>query len=274
MNATSRALVLLLLSACGREASDASGAGGPATTGADDSGSHPPNTTSGHVDGSAAVSTPSGDAAGLLGENDGAPTPADAVTTDQADGAAGSGSDGGEASVPGAPTIGGDGYVTLSSGGYTLSGGVSDNSGGSGTSIALTYGSSSFCASGTVGINTSYQAWAAAGFNVNQSRSNDGGGAGSLPFAPQSVTLSFSNAAKSPLQIELSDDHFIFWCYTLTQLTSPVTIPLASFNTACWDQSGTSFPPGTAIQSLQLVVPGSATSSTPFDFCFLGMTIE
>jgi hypothetical protein len=180
----------------------------------------------------------------------------------------------GDVAVPGSPTVGADGYITLDAGAYVLVGYVASSVGGSSSSIALTYGSTSYCASGTVGANSTYQSWASTGFNVDQSRSATGGAASSMLLSASSITLTFANPAGSQLEIELLDSSYHYWCYDLTNAKSPVTIPLSSFNSMCWDNSGTPFVSGTAIQSINLNVPGSATATTPFHFCFLGLTIQ
>jgi hypothetical protein len=41
-----------------------------------------------------------------------------------------------------------------------------------------------------------------------------------------------------------------------------------------WDNRGEAFKSGTAITMVQLVVPGSATRTTAFDYCFLGLTVQ
>jgi hypothetical protein len=38
--------------------------------------------------------------------------------------------------------------------------------------------------------------------------------------------------------------------------------------------TGMAFTSGTSITMVQLVVPGSATSVTPFDYCFLGLAVQ
>jgi hypothetical protein len=98
--------------------------------------------------------------------------------------------------------------------------------------------------------------------------------ASALSLSGNSMTLSFENFAGSPLRVQIIDSSYNYWCYTLTQAAGPVTIPMSSFNTRCWDNSGQSFQPGTGISALQLIVPGSDTTSTPFNFCFLGVTIQ
>jgi hypothetical protein len=38
--------------------------------------------------------------------------------------------------------------------------------------------------------------------------------------------------------------------------------------------SGTAFVSGTSVGMVQFLVPCSATTSTPFDYCFLGLTVQ
>jgi hypothetical protein len=180
----------------------------------------------------------------------------------------------GDANAINPPTIGGDGYVTVDAGSSFLFGYVASATGGSASSITLTYGSSAFCASGSVAPNGAYASWAEAGFNLSQPRSATGGMAETLSLTGSSMILSFENIAGSPLRVALVDSTFTTWCYILTQASGPVTIALSSFNTQCWDNSGQSLQPGTGLQALQLSVPGSDTTSTPFNFCFLGVTIQ
>ncbi|MDP9151217.1 MAG: hypothetical protein M3O36_14915 [Myxococcota bacterium] len=179
-----------------------------------------------------------------------------------------------DAVVPGAPVIGDDGYVNVSAGPSVLTGYVYSFVGGSSSSIALTYGATSFCASGTVGENSAYQSYAGAAFAVNQARTSTGGSVSPLLLSGTSITVRFANYGNSPLEIQLVDGRNISWCYSLPPSSSVATVPLTSFNTRCWDNSGASFAPGSAITAMQLVVPGSATSVTPFNFCFLGLTIQ
>jgi hypothetical protein len=150
---------------------------------------------------------------------------------------------------------------------------VSSAVGGSSTSISLTYGPTSFCASGVVAENDTFNSWATAGFNVDQTKASQAT-AKTLLLSASSITLAFSNQGGSPLLVQLLDQGYNYWCYELTGATSPVTIPLSSFNSACWDNSGQAFTPGTPIIAIQLDVPGSNTSTTPYSFCFLGMTIQ
>jgi hypothetical protein len=175
----------------------------------------------------------------------------------------------------GTPTITDSGYVTVSAGTTVLAGFVSSAEGGSGSMISLTYGSSSFCASGTVGQNSTYNCWAEAGFNVNQGQSGMSGSSNSLVLSGSTISVSYVNKGGSTLELQLYDGSD-YWCYSLPQSTTSTTktIPFSSLNTKCWDNTGTPFKSGTPITAVELVVPGSAVAATPFDFCFLGMTVQ
>ena len=186
---------------------------------------------------------------------------------------AGVGKDG--ATAPGTPTITDSGYVTVSAGTTVLAGFVSSSTGGSGSSIALTFDSTSFCASGTVGKNSTYNCWATAGFTVNQAQSGMSGSSSPLAFSGSTVTVSYVNYGGSSLEFQLYDGSD-YWCSYLPASTIPTTktIPFSSLNTKCWDNSGTAFVSGTPITAVDLVVPGSNTTPTPYNFCFLGLTVQ
>lgn len=83
------------------------------------------------------------------------------------------------------------------------------------------------------------------------------------------------NKGGTSLQLELWDGSN-FWCYYLPPSTvlNAINVPFSSLNTSCWDGKGTAFVSGTPVEMVQLTVPGSATTPTPFDYCFLGMTIQ
>jgi hypothetical protein len=169
----------------------------------------------------------------------------------------------------GAMKIGTDGYVSMAAGMYLLHGYVGSFEGGSGSSNQLTYGTNNICASGIVASNPNYISYAGIGINVNQnSASSTNPSTGSLAIDATNITVSFSNDYQSQLRLQLNDSAGNNWCYDITGYSSPVTIPLSSFNTRCWDNSGDPFKPGTAITSLSLVVPGDATSDRKFSFCF------
>ena len=169
----------------------------------------------------------------------------------------------------------GKNYVTIDAGTVVLSGTVASACAGTGSLCGgPTYTETSFCTSGTVGASPSYSAWANAGFTVNQA-SGTSGSTKSLPFVGSSLTVSYSNKGGSTLELQLWDGSN-YWCAYLPPSAGPntVTIPFSKFNTACWDMSGTAFVSGTPIDMVQFLIPCSATTKTPFDYCFLGLTVQ
>jgi hypothetical protein len=176
----------------------------------------------------------------------------------------------------GTPTVDpNSGYTTIATGTVVMSGYVASSVAGSGSSIGLTYTETSFCASGTVAASTTYNAWASAGFSVNQAKSGSSGSTSSLALVGSTLSITYVNRAGSPLELQLWDGSN-YWCYYLPPATSPTTtaVPFSSLNTQCWDNTGTAFSSGTAITNVQLVVPCSASKATPVDYCFLGLAVK
>jgi len=114
---------------------------------------------------------------------------------------------------------------------------------------------------GTVGpaVAPSYAGVAYLGFNLGQNA-----GSTTVPTVTPTgtgLTVTFSaTTATLPLRVQLVGTGSTFWCYTITG-ASPVTIPYAMFNTACWDGSGTAYAKQ-PITSIELVVPGGATATS------------
>ena len=174
-----------------------------------------------------------------------------------------------------APVISDSGYVKVSAGTVVMMGFIVSSTAGSGSSISLTYGTSDFCASGTVAANSTYNSWANAGFTVNQDPSGASGSSSPLVLSGSTISIGYVNKGGSQLQFQLYDGSN-YWCYSLPPSSTPTTttIPFASLNTQCWNGLGSPFTSGTAIRSVSLVVPGSNLITTPFDFCFLGLTVN
>jgi hypothetical protein len=169
----------------------------------------------------------------------------------------------------------GSGYTTIATGTVVMSGYVTATAQGSGSSISLTYDDHSFCASGTVSASTKYKSWAVVAFSVNQDESGLSGSTAPLLLTGSELTVTYENRAGSQLDFQLWDGDN-FWCHFLPTSTGThsAAIPFSSLNTECWDGTGTSFTSGTPITSVQLVVPGSPLGATPFDYCFLGLTVR
>ena len=56
------------------------------------------------------------------------------------------------------------------------------------------------------------------------------------------------------------------WCYPLTGSSGTVTIPWGSFNTECWDGTGTNYS-GEPLEAVMLIVPGDDASYVSFNIC-------
>jgi hypothetical protein len=114
---------------------------------------------------------------------------------------------------------------------------------------------------GTLNASTmtnSYAGYAYLGFNIGQ----DPSGPTNTPVAPKGsgITVTFTNGSSSTIRVALNADATgtTSWCSTVT--ASPATIPYSSFTQQCYNAT-----PGPAytkqpIVSIQLSVPGGATS--------------
>jgi hypothetical protein len=130
------------------------------------------------------------------------------------------------------------------------------------------------CASGIISADVTYNSGAGLGFNLNQAQTTSDGSA--PPALPATLTgnglvVDFTNHANTQLTVQLSDGTN-FWCYMLTGLAGPISIPWKSFNSACWDDSGAAFDPSAnPVTSLDLVFPGDAMMVTEFNACLNGI---
>lgn len=177
----------------------------------------------------------------------------------------------------GGTSAGGAGGVGMSGGGYLVSGAwhgyVYDSASGTGSTISpkdftMNTANQPFCAMGSVAPMADYSGTAIVGFNLNQA-------AGSMTFGTVTPTangiiVNVTNTGASPLRVQLqgpngATDATQRWCAPLTG-TGDVTIPYSSFNTACWDGSGTAYA-GEPIAAAQILVPGTNTDAVPFNFC-------
>jgi hypothetical protein len=179
-----------------------------------------------------------------------------------------------DATVPGAPSIDSEGYVTLDAGcGVVLVGeALSLCTFQSVATKPSTGGGTSLCVSGNVAASN-YE-WCQAGFDVNDPPGGDAG-ALVLPACASSITVYFTQQVESPVRLQLGYNSNSPWCYYLMG-ESGQSIPLSKFSTECWLDGGGGdfFQPGTAFTSIHLEVPGNEFGETPFDFCFLGLTIQ
>jgi len=104
-----------------------------------------------------------------------------------------------------------------------------------------------------------YATFAGVGFNVNQPAS---GGSATPTLVPTGtgLTVGFSGTYGSlPLRAQITDGT-TRWCFEI-KTASPVTIPYGMFNTACWDNSGTSYAKQ-PINAFQLEVAGASAAGS------------
>jgi hypothetical protein len=138
----------------------------------------------------------------------------------------------------------------------------------------------SYCAEGTAEPNpTSYDTWAAMGFNLNQeARSNQVGTWN--PVGTTGLVVRVTRRASFPLRLYLDDASGKRWCRDLPG-TEPSTTPKEysyswqDFTTECWN----TLAPGTAyakepITAVTLLVPGNMQSRVYFDFCLDAIAVE
>jgi hypothetical protein len=129
-----------------------------------------------------------------------------------------------------------------------------------------------FCATGTTAGKSDYSGGAEIGFNVNQAQ---GVNAPVMTWQPTTiisggVLVNVSNPSNSTLQVYISGpngstDATDRWCATIGAFDREILIPWTTFNTACWDNSGTTYA-GQSIQNVAVLVPGGTVSAT-FNYC-------
>jgi hypothetical protein len=122
--------------------------------------------------------------------------------------------------------------------------------------------------SGTLGPATAannYSGVVYIGFNLNQAMGTTTPGTVTPTGTSLQVTYTkVSGPSIVRVQIQRGATR---WCAELAG--SPVNIPYASFNTACWDMSGTAYSKQ-PIEAIQLVVPGGA-AAVPIDLTLVSV---
>ena len=114
------------------------------------------------------------------------------------------------------------------------------------------------------------------GFNLNQDSAGATNGTVSAPANIVVTTvLSGSGAGNAVARVQITDTgSATSWCVDAGKWTSGVAIPITSFNTACWDNSGTYLTAGAAIQAVHITIPSDATADRPFAICLAGVTFQ
>jgi hypothetical protein len=128
--------------------------------------------------------------------------------------------------------------------------------------------SAPLCVSGSVGALADFSGVALLGVNLNQEKL---GNAPALAIMPtkNGLVVSVTNTGASPLRVQVQGanggtDPNERWCAPLAGTGG--FIPWTSFNTKCWDGSGTAYAKQ-AIVAAMILVPGSDTAAVKYDFC-------
>lgn len=121
------------------------------------------------------------------------------------------------------------------------------------------------CARGVVRADPGFGSFFELGIHLNQPAQS------ALPAAVSGagLALRIKRNLPGPLRAQLvgpdSTVDNLRWCAELRSEPSQL-VEYGAFNTACWNGSGQNYDSG-PLRSVALVVPGSATSDTAFDFC-------
>ena len=126
----------------------------------------------------------------------------------------------------------------------------------------------SLCGTGTTAVtNASGSIWGAGiGFNLNQAMATGSASPPVQTYAATGAGIAYSLTILPPQGMRVViDENGTDYCAPIASASG--TIPWASFNTKCWDDTGSSLsgPPGAATHILFQITADA--SSTPFDVC-------
>ncbi len=142
---------------------------------------------------------------------------------------------------------------------------------------AITAGQS-LCATGVAAADDAYAGVAMVGVNLGQPV-DDETGDNNVEVTPTGTGLyvKITNNLTTKLRVQIQDslganDENHRWCANAPTGGEGV-IPWGDFNTTCWDNKGDYYAMS-PINAVLILVPGSNTKDTPFDFCLDGFTVE
>ena len=134
------------------------------------------------------------------------------------------------------------------------------------------FGTTALCGAGTVAADTTYNSITGIGMNVNQTSA---GGTPGTVVVPTSVTVGANITAGLDFARVQVANGATTYCAEAATWAPGTPIPVASFNTTCWDPTkGTPLAAGAAIDSVHLVFPSSATVDRPFSACITNVSIQ
>lgn len=201
---------------------------------------------------------------------------------------AGGSSTGGTTAIGGASATGGTTVTTSvpSTGGSTSCSsdwhGYSYAVGSPGTTVDrdmfdfyVTPGVSLGCFTGMVEAKADWSGYFVAGFNIQQEEQSAVLKSCTMPAGSYGLQVRGTNRfASTELRLQIADgdgnDPARRWCARITLSgTDPVVVPMLSFKTNCWDNTGKRFveDPKPTFNSVAIAVPGEASLAKPYDFC-------
>ncbi len=126
-----------------------------------------------------------------------------------------------------------------------------------------------FCVSGTVGASTNFSGLALLGVNLNQAQTGTNPPLMTVTPTSGGLNINVMNKGTSTLRVQIqgptgATDATDRWCAPV--VGSGGFIPWTSFNTKCWDASGTTYAKQ-PLQQVQVMVPGGTTAAIAYDFC-------
>jgi hypothetical protein len=139
-------------------------------------------------------------------------------------------------------------------------------------------GGTGLCATGTVAGTSDYSAVAMVGINLNQPNEDPAPAPATWTPPSESVGVAYqiTNFAHPGLRIQIQapggdTNANLRFCAELP--ANAGNLAWSSFNTACWDGSGTDYDGTTPLESIMVLMPGALTD-TPFDFCLQSLTVR
>ena len=145
--------------------------------------------------------------------------------------------------------------------------------GQSGTGFGSVKAGDQLCVSGVVAASSVYGGVALLGFGLDQDKTPANAALNTWTPTGTGVQWAINNTGASPLRIQIQGTAgypTAAWCSVLTG--SSGQIKFTDFNSQCWPGgSGTNYDLSVPLNQIMVEVPGSNTTTVPFNFCLLGM---
>jgi hypothetical protein len=142
-----------------------------------------------------------------------------------------------------------------------------------GTGFGAVTAGSPLCVSGVVAADPAYGGVALLGFGLGQDKAPSNAPLNTWTVTGTGVSWSITNTGASPLRIQIQGTAgypTAAWCSVLTG--SSGQIKFTDFNSQCWPGgAGVNYDGTVPLNQIMVEVPGSNTTTVPFNFCLLGM---